>query len=150
VAPFINKKIVVVGSRTEGLRTRFPDTTRFSIQGTVEDLGQWYGNAIGVLSPVFSGGGMKVKNVEALAYGKRILATPFSAIGFEREVAEGSICIAEDGEAFIRMINAAPREATFSASIRDNFLVRYRSEALRQDLLTFLEAHLPHYVTSGI
>lgn len=36
-----------------------------------------------ILAPIFSGGGMKVKIVEALSYGRPVITTSFGAIGYE-------------------------------------------------------------------
>jgi glycosyltransferase involved in cell wall biosynthesis len=93
--------IVVVGRHTERLKERFPDKPNFRILGTVDDLAAWYARAAIVLSPIRTGGGMKVKNIEALAYGKRVICTPHSAIGLEREVLKGYVKLAESAEDFI-------------------------------------------------
>jgi len=102
--------IVVVGRHTERLRERFPDKPNFRILGTVDDLATWYARAAIVLSPIRTGGGMKVKNIEALAYGKRIICTPHSAIGLEREVLKGYIRLAESAGDFIAAMSSLINE----------------------------------------
>jgi hypothetical protein len=98
--------IIVVGRHTERLKERFPDKPNFRILGTVDDLAAWYDCAAIVLSPIRTGGGMKVKNIEALAYGKRVICTPHSAIGLEREVIKGYVRLAENAGDFIEAMRS--------------------------------------------
>ena len=56
------------------------------IIGGVEQLAPYYNNADIVIAPLFSGGGMKQKTAEALAYGKTFVGTMESMQGYEEEL----------------------------------------------------------------
>ena len=94
LAPQSPCEIVVVGKKMEELRKRFPQTAHFRIVGTCVDLGAYYRQAYAVIAPVWTGGGMKVKIAEALSYGKRVIATPHAAVGFEEAVKRGVVVLA--------------------------------------------------------
>jgi glycosyltransferase involved in cell wall biosynthesis len=51
--------------------------------GFVEDLGKTYGEAWVVISPLWSGTGLKIKSIEALGYGKPLVCAPSGAEGME-------------------------------------------------------------------
>ena len=61
-----------------------PEGTRFL--GLVDDLAVAYRDAGVVISPLIHGSGLKVKLVEALAYGKAVVATSVTVEGVEAEV----------------------------------------------------------------
>lgn len=80
VAEKINYKIIIVGSICDALKDlKLPDNIR--LEGTVECLTPYYVNAIAVISPIFSGSGTKTKTIEALRYGKIIIATEEALVG---------------------------------------------------------------------
>lgn len=54
------------------------------VTGAVDDLANLIRGARVVLAPLFSGGGTRLKIIEALSYGKVILATPFGAMGIAK------------------------------------------------------------------
>ncbi len=56
--------------------------------GRVDDLSMSYHNARTVLLPVVEGHGIAVKAIEALSYGKRVLATPLAFRGFDRQLGQ--------------------------------------------------------------
>lgn len=58
---------------------------RISILGFVDDLAAAYAGAVAVAVPLTEGAGTPLKFVEALAYGKAIVATPLAAAGLEVE-----------------------------------------------------------------
>jgi glycosyltransferase involved in cell wall biosynthesis len=60
----------------------FPDLERVDYVGTVEDVAAEYLRARVVISPIFDGGGSKIKVIEACAYGRPVVVAPHSARGF--------------------------------------------------------------------
>lgn len=76
VYPYVkgNYCFTVVGSGTQKLNQVIKEKN-IKILGKVEDLKDYYESTDIVIIPVFEGGGMKVKTLEALSYGKCIVST---------------------------------------------------------------------------
>ena len=71
VIPGLNNKIQIniVGRGTEILRSEMDDS-RVHVLGTVDDVFQYLYDADIFIAPLFSGGGMKTKSIEAISLGK--------------------------------------------------------------------------------
>jgi len=67
--------------------------------GVVGDLGPLYAEAGVVISPLYTGSGLKIKLVEALAAGKAVVGTGITAQGVEAQVA-GAMIITDEPERF--------------------------------------------------
>jgi glycosyltransferase involved in cell wall biosynthesis len=147
VAPHSPLPIVVAGRRTEELRSRFPDNERFRIVGSVPDLRPLYAQAAVVLSPVSIGGGMKVKNIEALAHGKRVICTPHAAAGLEEEVRRGWVVLAEDAESFAAAMGRQSNRpgVAAEAEIAGWFSSHYSTTARGPGLRAFLQARMERH-----
>lgn len=76
-----NYHIVVVGSGAQQLND-FVANDEIEIIGRVDSMTPFYENADIVIAPVFDGGGMKVKTIEALSFGKTIISTTESLNGY--------------------------------------------------------------------
>lgn len=96
--------------------------------GKVADLRGFYRQAAIVVNPVFIGGGLKIKAVEALAYGKPLVTTSAGARGLE-DGAGRAYWLADSREQFIEklslLITSAEERAKLglgaSAYARKNF-----------------------------
>lgn len=75
-------KVYIVGKGMEKLRDQL-ECGNLKIVGTVDSIAPYYRNACGVIAPVFSGGGMKVKTAEALMYGKALIAADEALEGYD-------------------------------------------------------------------
>jgi mannosyltransferase len=77
--------IVITGKITKTLKKEFLKYKCIRFSGFVsnEELIKYYGSCICVISPIISGGGVKVKNIEAISLLIPILMTEFSAIGID-------------------------------------------------------------------
>lgn len=73
--------IDVVGDGAELIGKLYTDK-RINIVGRVDCLDQYYINSDFVIAPIFVGGGMKVKTLEAFSFGKPIIGTTESLHGF--------------------------------------------------------------------
>jgi glycosyltransferase involved in cell wall biosynthesis len=74
--------LLIVGhGASEALRARIAREKHVTLMAGADDLGSAYGEAIGVLVPLFSGGGTKLKTIEAFAHGRPVIATPQGARG---------------------------------------------------------------------
>ncbi|MEE4454469.1 acyltransferase family protein [Novosphingobium resinovorum] len=71
--------------------------------GLVNDLHSLYSDAAVVIAPLTFGSGLKIKLVEALAYGKAIVATSITLQGIERECAD-AVIQADDAGHFAQAI----------------------------------------------
>lgn len=136
VMPYIHVKLVVAGKNMEHLKKL--ENSNVKIFGTVEDLSEIYVNAMAVVLPIFSGGGMKVKTAEALMYGKKIYATNEALQGYEIE-GISSICECNSSEEFIENINKEQEKRKFYSENRELFLKKYeqknRNKAVEEFLL---------------
>lgn len=80
-------QIDVVGMGSNGLAD-FCKDNRVRLVGTVDDLSEYYLNADIVIAPIFDGGGMKVKTMEAVSYAKCLIGTTESLHGFWEKMPE--------------------------------------------------------------
>ena len=131
IAPRLRRlRIVAVGSGLEKInhcRTH----PKMEVKGFVNDLTSVYREAMAVVAPIFSGGGMKVKIAEALMHGKLVIASPFAAIGYEA-------C----GEQSIRLaLSADDFEAQIFRLCDDSYNQQSRAD---YEKLFSLEAGLQH------
>lgn len=85
-----NYHIVVVGSGAQQLKGICLNSN-VEILGRVESMTEYYEKADVVIEPVFDGGGMKVKTIEALSFGKMLISTSESLNGYWERTPE-SIC----------------------------------------------------------
>jgi glycosyltransferase involved in cell wall biosynthesis len=81
----------IVG-RVSGAATRAREGVAFA--GFVDDLSAEYAAAHVVLNPCVAGSGLKIKNIEALGYGRPLLTTPLGAEGLAR-VTPAAFLVAE-------------------------------------------------------
>lgn len=106
VAPYINKKVCIVGSCCNAIQKAI-DASHYpniKLLGFVDDIGEMYKKANAVICPIFSGSGTKTKTIEALRYGKSVIGTTESFVGIEANFNQiGALC--NNAEEFIKVIN---------------------------------------------
>lgn len=117
-------KIAIVGdvSNCAALR-KFDDDSLVIKLGRVGDIGKIYQDAKIVISPILSGAGMKVKNIEAFCYGKAVVATEFSLDG---------ICATHNKNVFIA--NEWDKFAEYCIKLLEDDSARKRLEQGARDL----------------
>ena len=81
IAPFLNKKTIVVGKNFETVKDIIGENN-IEVIGTVDDTSQYYYGATAVVMPIRYGDGMKVKTAEALMYGKTVVGTEEAFEGY--------------------------------------------------------------------
>lgn len=104
VVPNIPCNLKVVGSICNSLKSLdLPHNVQ--LEGYVDNLNEYYRNAICVVSPIFSGSGIKTKTIEALKYGKTILGTDEALVGINLDLLDriGKLCNTKQD--FIEAIN---------------------------------------------
>lgn len=95
-----NATLKVAGSVARGLGVA-PEGV--GLLGVVDDLAPLYAEAGVVISPLYTGSGLKIKLVEALAAGKAVVGTSVTAQGVEAIVA-GAMAREDEPAAFARAI----------------------------------------------
>jgi glycosyltransferase involved in cell wall biosynthesis len=77
--------LIIAGTKPETIRGYGKSLPGVEFTGFVDDLDALYQRSRVVCCPIFSGGGTRVKMIEAAAYGKPIVATRIGAEGLEME-----------------------------------------------------------------
>ena len=90
-------KLMIAGTHPENISSYSQAVPGVEFTGFVEDLDALYARTRIVCCPILSGGGTRVKIIEAAAYGKPIVATPIGAEGLSMR----------DGEDFLSRSSAA-------------------------------------------
>lgn len=110
---FPNLILYIVGDQLPAALKKEADAN-IMIPGRVADLTPYLDRAALVVAPLYQGGGMRIKVLEALAAGKAVVATPLAVEGLE--VTDGEqVALAEDDDEFavqvIRLLNDAEERA---------------------------------------
>lgn len=80
-----NAHLIIAGTKPETIRGYGKNLPGVEFTGFVDDLDALYQRSRVVCCPIFSGGGTRVKMIEAAAYGKPIVATRIGAEGLEMQ-----------------------------------------------------------------
>jgi glycosyltransferase involved in cell wall biosynthesis len=95
-----------------------------------------------MLAPMFSGSGMRIKVLEAMALGKPVIATPLGAGGIDVTPRE-NILIADDADPFARLVVECMHDDALAQRLgtaaRELVAERYDPDALARRLLAFYE-----------
>lgn len=140
VLPGLNDRIElnIVGRGTEFLRKEFTDS-RVHILGTVDDVFQYLYEADIFIAPLFSGGGMKAKSIEAISLGKCFVGNDESLAGFWEEmddtVKNQIIFNCATPEDWIQTLNALSGQEIhkFNPALYKIFLNKFSYERTKED-----------------
>jgi glycosyltransferase involved in cell wall biosynthesis len=134
-------RLSIAGSSApEWLRRRMSNV---DFRGAVDDATAFMSEMSVMIAPLFAGGGMRIKVLEAMALAKPIVATTLGAGGLD--VAHGrDILIADDAAAFADAVALLLRDRKAAARIgeaaRETARVRYDNDALATALLRFYDS----------
>ena len=107
-------------------------------KGFTDSLDDIYNNGDIVISPVFFGGGLKIKNVEALCHSKSLVTTTFGAIGIENGINKAFL-VCDSAESMIKDISLVienPEKRTELANAAYEFSKRtFGEETIYRELL---------------
>ena len=96
VLPYLqNCKFTIVG---KGMDKYYESNDKMRVLGFVDDLAKYYYNADIIISPIFSGSGMKTKTAEALMYGCPIIGTKEAFEGYNISYNKIGGCFQNDKE----------------------------------------------------
>lgn len=131
VLPHVPAHLTIVGKGMAQLRKSDFMTSDIDIVSDAPDLVPYFEQADAMILPIFAGGGMKVKTCESLMYGKNIIATDESLMGYDVDAQKmGGRC--NTAEEYIAVINdfvAHPRPR-FNAYCRQLYLEKYSENAV--------------------
>jgi glycosyltransferase involved in cell wall biosynthesis len=134
-------RLSIAGSGVpEWLRRRM---TGVDFRGTVDDATSFMNTMPVMIAPLFAGGGMRIKVLEAMALAKPVVATALGAGGLDVEHGR-DILIADDAASFADAVALLLRDSKTAARIgdaaRETVRSRYDNDALARGLLTFYES----------
>ncbi len=128
VLPRVDFNLAIIGRDFEKFKKLLKNKKIIFLGGT-KDINTWYEHANLIISPIFSGSGMKSKVGEAMMFGKKILGTQKSFIGYEKVKSKiGVEC--NDSQKFIQEIKKMQsRKKTYFSNIRKLYKINYSFEA---------------------
>lgn len=132
--------LTIVG---KGMDTVFKNSGNITVNGYVDSLKEYYYSSDIVISPIFSGGGMKTKTGEAMMYGLPILGTKESFMGYDMDYDRAG-GVFENSEQLINLINhykVHPEDLkNASLYVRSVFLNKYETSVLKKSLANLIES----------
>ncbi len=136
-----NYTIIICGINIpqDVLESNFPNVI---ITGFVEDMNAYLLAADLFVCPVVTGGGIKTKLVEALAYDATCISYQSSAAGIDKTVCNGKLFIAEDNNAgqFVKLIQQGLQA---DVHIKEEFYEMYGARHIAEHLLDTLQNAVP-------
>ncbi len=113
-----------------------------SMLGVVGDLAPLYAEAGVVISPLYTGSGLKIKLIEALAAGKAVVGTTVTAQGVE-DVVAGAMLIADEPARFaaacIGLLGDRAERESMAASALKCANAHFSAEACFRDFVVAIE-----------
>ncbi|MGF1655656.1 MAG: glycosyltransferase [Verrucomicrobiales bacterium] len=110
-------QLLVAGAGSE----RFAPQPGLHCFGRVDDLQPYYQRCHLAVAPIFSGGGTRLKILEAFAYGRVVVSTSFGALGLEVQH-EKHLLLADSVETFadsiVRVLQDLPLHEALKSSAR--------------------------------
>lgn len=103
----------IAGSVNIGL-ANFPIPRSVRYLGIVDDLTPLYSRSGIIISPLTFGSGLKIKLIEAMAFGKAIVATSVTLQGVE-EISESAVCKADDAGDFAAAVVSLIKDKSLRA-----------------------------------
>lgn len=112
------------------------------LHGFVDDLAAAYAEIDLIANPIAFGGGLKIKNVEALCHGRPLLTTPIGAEGLEEGIGQG-FWVAKDEAQFSGLLEKLVEDAAARAALGEGALAFARchlaEEAVYMELDSYIE-----------
>ena len=119
-----------------------PEWLRPRVLGEVPDAQEFMSSMRVMIAPLFAGGGMRIKVLEAMALGKPVVATPLGAGGIDAE----NVVIANDAPSFAaavaRLLRDEEAARRLGEAAREEVARKYDGDAIGRGLVSFYEALL--------
>ena len=103
VESYPDLKLLVVGSICGHIESLYPEEKNIVLLGHIDDLEEFYGRGHIAINPMMKGTGLKIKNVEALSFGKELITTSAGAYGMEAGIND-AFYVADKPQEFQRVI----------------------------------------------
>ena len=100
---FPDTKFIVGGSICKYIRNNYSDTPNIVLKDHIDKLEDFYRLGEIVINPVLKGTGLKIKNIESLSYGKKLVTTTTGAYGMEAGI-NRAFLVADSAEDFRRSL----------------------------------------------
>ena len=146
-------KLIIAGTHPENIRSYHSKMSGVEFTGFVENLDELYARSRIVCCPILSGGGTRVKIIEAAAYGKPIVATSIGAEGLSlndgddvlirtavHEIAQACVDLLSDDHLCQRLGSAAYQKAS----------QQYDRANVIQLIQSYVRAALPQNATVNV
>jgi glycosyltransferase involved in cell wall biosynthesis len=131
----VDFKVIICGKAVRKKNPGLHDLadSDYCYAGYVEDIDTYFSGADVFINPITSGGGIKVKLVEALSYGLPVVSTELAAEGIDKKITGKQLLVSpdHDNETFCRLIVASwglPKGAS------EEFLATYQWKKIVGDL----------------
>jgi glycosyltransferase involved in cell wall biosynthesis len=135
-------RLAIAGSSAPDWLRRLARAKGVAIEGDVGDADAFMRGKSVMLAPLFSGGGMRIKVLEAMALAKPVVATTRGAGGLEVDhgrdlvIADGA---AEFSDALVRLLRSPDEASRMGETARATVARLYDSDTLARGLLEFYE-----------
>jgi glycosyltransferase involved in cell wall biosynthesis len=128
-------KLKIAGAPSDKIPSFRAGIKGVKFEGFVEELDDLYRQSRVICAPILSGGGTRVKILEAAAYGKPIVSTRIGAEGIEMQ--DGiEIFLRDDSKSFadacIRLLNDSSLSTQLGMAARSIVIKKYNQEKVRQ------------------
>jgi glycosyltransferase involved in cell wall biosynthesis len=130
----------IYGKISDALET-YRNIEGLTIYGKFDDLKQVYANLDIVVNPVRSGGGLKIKNIEALCHSLPLVTTPCGAQGLEGAVNDAFVCCesySEQIDMISELVDNKELRIRFSDRAHQYAMDNFREEKCYRELLNIV------------
>jgi glycosyltransferase involved in cell wall biosynthesis len=136
-------RLSIAGSGAPDWLRQRAESRSIDIRGAVDDAQEFMRTMSVIIAPLFAGGGMRIKTLEAMAVAKPVVATTLGAGGIEVEHGR-DILLADDADAFAGFVALLLRDPATASRIgnagRATVAARYDNETIARALLQFYES----------
>lgn len=111
---------------------------RLCFAGEVDEIQPYFLAADVFLNPVRSGGGIKVKTIEALSYNLPVVSTEHSAMGIDRSLTGGRLKVCDDKDltSFCKLVAEAMKD---ESEVPDAYYIHYQWQHLTKEVAEAIE-----------
>jgi sugar transferase (PEP-CTERM/EpsH1 system associated) len=133
-ARFPDWRLTLVGSNPAPAVVALDQEPGVEVTGTVPDVRPYYGEALAAIVPLRSGGGTRLKILEAMAAGAPVISTSLGAEGLEVSPGKDILIVDDDEQWIAALASVSDRGAALAAAGRVLVESRYDWEVLGRRL----------------